>query len=976
MKLNARLLIFVIFTSMYGAFPQHIVAQSDVLVNIVQEGNNTYVYMGADKILRLTENRYLNFRATNQNDHWIGETNKPSDLGWSYQDFPGYVSDSVTYQIQPGWFRLALYGQKAQADGKIVTTITAQWNPQDSGFEYTLNSRLTANLEKYYLNSKWAISSYNANPSASVQLEPIDYTIERISILDRIVGENPNPDLYDCFVLSADAVTWERIPKLHVAYPIYKGNWLYTLNIPLKGFWGFLDPKEGGWISQLTSCSGDSRIEICWSWQDNHFLITNGVPPRYSAETFTASYTWKFVPVGESQSNQLMNVAQETDWKSRPEYIRPVFSRNNNFEELINGYESQHTWFSSAPACKWDGTVGYHSNSSVSIEKTFDRTAAWYGWFYGYPFEASHINPQAKYRLTAMVKTENVSGKVRIAAVRRTSGPEWLYSNLCPANSWVLDKIVSDSLAGTNDWTELSVTFKSRDWSPTAISLELDGAGKCWFDSVVISKVTDDENSEPKLSYSSPQVFMVGKAIAPLVPTITGESYGTVTTVGSIGGQAQSLAFSPDFSMLYAPLSQAYKVNKVAIPYDLSLMAGMGVKGSGDGASDAARFSQAFGVAVHPSTGDIYVADADSNVIKKINAQTAEVTNYAGVKGIPSTIDGDVSVARFSGSHGLAFDDDGNLYVTQTGSGAIRKINAAGTTVSTLVSGGNPAYFKYPWNATYKNGYLYVTEELGHKVSKVNVSSGEVTAIAGSGTAGYADGIGPAAFFTSPRGVAVDAAGNVFVADYGNNRIRKITPDGLVATVAGNGTASSTDGTGSAASFKSPAGIALDGSGNLYVADAASQLLRKVAIVDYSDMDYSIIPALPEGLILNAKTGEISGTPITSTPSTAFTIIASSPYNSLQAVLTLAVNLPNSIENQSKNFLTICVNKNTDIRIYGKVNKNTVADLYDLQGRRKITEKLNSAFYNSIPIHNIEKGLYMLFIKDDKGSQSRLLSIG
>jgi len=194
--------------------------------------------------------------------------------------------------------------------------------------------------------------------------------------------------------------------------------------------------------------------------------------------------------------------------------------------------------------------------------------------------------------------------------------------------------------------------------------------------------------------------------------------------------------------------------------------------------------------------------------------------------------------------------------------------------------------------------------------------------------------------------------------------------------VAGNGTASSTDGTGSAASFKSPAGIALDGSGNLYVADAASQLLRKVAIVDYSDMDYSIIPALPEGLILNAKTGEISGTPITSTPSTAFTIIASSPYNSLQAVLTLAVNLPNSIENQSKNFLTICVNKNTDIRIYGKVNKNTVADLYDLQGRRKITEKLNSAFYNSIPIHNIEKGLYMLFIKDDKGSQSRLLSIG
>jgi sugar lactone lactonase YvrE len=159
-------------------------------------------------------------------------------------------------------------------------------------------------------------------------------------------------------------------------------------------------------------------------------------------------------------------------------------------------------------------------------------------------------------------------------------------------------------------------------------------------------------------------------------------------------------------------------------------------------------------------------------------------------------------------------------------------------TVSAFAGGGNPgapvngfgntASFNVPLAiAADAAGNVYVSDLGNNLIRKIN-SNGLVTTLAGSGATGNANGTGTHASFSVPNGIAVDAAGNVYVADYGNNLIRKITPDGLVTTLAGSGAPGAKDGTGTDASFNSPAGVAADAAGNVYVADYGNNLIRKI----------------------------------------------------------------------------------------------------------------------------------------------------
>ncbi len=125
------------------------------------------------------------------------------------------------------------------------------------------------------------------------------------------------------------------------------------------------------------------------------------------------------------------------------------------------------------------------------------------------------------------------------------------------------------------------------------------------------------------------------------------------------------------------------------------------------------------------------------------------------------------------------------------------------------------------------SGNVYVADQSNQRIRKIT-AAGVVTTLAGNGTAGFADGTGTAAQFNIPAAVAVDGSGNVYVGDESNQRIRKITAGGVVTTLAGNGTAGYADATGTAAEFKFPWGVAVDGSGNVYVGDSANQRIRTI----------------------------------------------------------------------------------------------------------------------------------------------------
>ena len=237
--------------------------------------------------------------------------------------------------------------------------------------------------------------------------------------------------------------------------------------------------------------------------------------------------------------------------------------------------------------------------------------------------------------------------------------------------------------------------------------------------------------------------------------------------------------------------------------------------------------------------GSLYVTDADAHTIRRL-ASTGTMTNVAGTAGSKGSADGGPEVSRFFSPLGVAVDAQGAVYVADGENHTVRKITSAGT-VSTIagtagIKGstdgpGTAAQFNLPHGiALAPDGTLYVADTFNHTIRKIS-PAGEVTTLAGSaGQKGSADGVGAAARFYHPAGLAVDAQGSLYVADNGNQTIRKITAAGNVRTVAGTaGRKGAADGTGAAASFRFPTGLAVDAIGNLYVADFLNFTIRKIS---------------------------------------------------------------------------------------------------------------------------------------------------
>jgi gliding motility-associated-like protein len=415
----------------------------------------------------------------------------------------------------------------------------------------------------------------------------------------------------------------------------------------------------------------------------------------------------------------------------------------------------------------------------------------------------------------------------------------------------------------------------------------------------------------PNISYQTPQIYFINTAISPLTPKNTGGAvpanvYGQVTTfVGSgAAGYADGTGTAVSFDHPIRSVEDAAGNLYVA---DRDNGAVRKITPSGVVTTYASGFSQPNGITIN-SNGDLYVSEAAANDIKLVKTNGL-VSVFAGNGGM-SYIDGTGTAAGFHYPYGITIDANGNLYVADSQNSVIRKVTTPGAVVTTLAGSGVAAFadgtgrlasFNLIDNVYYDaSGVLYCGDTFNNRIRKITLT-GTVTTIAGSGAKGYQDGPAASAIFSNPGTTATDAAGNIYVADAGNFVIRKIDKNGIVSTLAGTGTFGSADGIGKAASFGNFYGLNVDPSGIMYVTDFGNSKIRKISLTGYT-----IDKALPPGLTFDPTTGIITGTPTTTWPSTNYTISAYNLSGSSSTIVNISVNTVSAVNLAPLANKTIC----------------------------------------------------------------------
>ena len=290
-------------------------------------------------------------------------------------------------------------------------------------------------------------------------------------------------------------------------------------------------------------------------------------------------------------------------------------------------------------------------------------------------------------------------------------------------------------------------------------------------------------------------------------------------------------------TLLLVPLFTATNT-RTAHAQVVTTLAGNGTAAFLDGTGTGARFNSPVSVC-SDGAGNVFVADQLNNRIRQIVIATGVVTTLAG-DGTAAFLDGTGTAARLNGPVGVCSDGAGNLFVADRSNHRIRRIVIATGVVTTLAGNGiggfldgtgtGAQFFNPSGVCSDGAGNLFVADRNNNRIRRIVISTGVVTTLAGDGTAAFLDGTGTGARFDQPTGVCSDGAGNLFIADFNNSCIRRIViSTGVVTTLAGNGTAAFLDGTGTGAQFNNPRGICSDGAGNLFVADQNNQRIRRIA---------------------------------------------------------------------------------------------------------------------------------------------------
>ncbi len=336
---------------------------------------------------------------------------------------------------------------------------------------------------------------------------------------------------------------------------------------------------------------------------------------------------------------------------------------------------------------------------------------------------------------------------------------------------------------------------------------------------------------------------------------------------------------------IYISDEQNYRIRKVAAATGIiTTVAGNGTSGySGDGGiATQAKLSEPHGIAIDGS-GNLYIADTSSNCIRKV-ASSGIITTFAGIcdgwGGGYSGDGGQATSALLFLPLSVAVDGSGNVYIADSANSLIRKVTTNGiiSTIGGSCTGyssynfctkprgyggdGGPATsatLNYPTGISVDgSGNVYFSDYKNYRVRKIAAGTSIITTVAGNGTSGYSGdgGAATAAEVSKPWGVAVDSSGNIYVADWMNQSVRKITSAGVINTIAGNGTAgySGDGGAATSAAMEDPEGVAIDRSGNLYIADTDNNRIRVVGTSNQATPTFSPTP----GTYTSAQTVAIS----------------------------------------------------------------------------------------------------------------------
>ena len=418
-----------------------------------------------------------------------------------------------------------------------------------------------------------------------------------------------------------------------------------------------------------------------------------------------------------------------------------------------------------------------------------------------------------------------------------------------------------------------------------------------------------------------------------------------------------------NFNKIFILLSFFFFVNAKA--QYVSTFAGS-TQGFVNGTATTAKFNWPMGIAID-TEGTIFVVDSANYVIRKITS-AGVVSTFAG-SGIGGFADGIASVAQFNGIDGLAVDTAGNVYVADTNNHRIRKISAAGV-VSTLAEStqgyangtGTAARFNNPSGvAVDAAGNVFVTDTFNYRIRKIT-PTGVVSTLAGSGIAGFANGTGTAAQFNKTYGIAVNDTGSIFVADALNHCVRKITASGVVTTFAGS-VYGYANGNGTAAKFSYPYGITVDATDNVYVTDAEDNRIRKITIAGMvSTLAGSGIGGFADGIGTTAQFINPCGVTVDAVGS----VFISDATNHRIRKITNSLSTADYHQNQVliyPNPVSSIINIDLGDSIASKVI------LFDMNGRVMQTENIVNS--SGIEISNLANGMYLMQITTDKGVVSK-----